>query len=190
MRILQVVHSLPFLNQAGTEVHTYNLALELSKRHEVHIFARACNTKQKEYEVTKQNMDGIRVYLINNTFKKCNSFEVFYENEEIEKRFAELLDEITPDIVHIQHLVFLSIGLIKIIRDRGIPIVFTLHDYWLICPKWHVLKKGSTHCGKVFTGNFDEECLDCLSDILNIKIGSKMVYLLMKCLLPNFALMY
>jgi len=188
MRILQVVHSLPFLNQAGTEVHTYNLSLELSKTHEVYIFSRVCNTKQKEYEVTKQNMNGVRVYLINNTFKNCNSFEMYYENEMIDKRFAEILYEIKPDVVHIQHLVFLSIGLIKIIRDRGIPVVFTLHDYWLICPKWHVLKNDSTPCEKVFSGNFDQECLSCLSEILHIKRGVKRVYLLSKWLLPNFAL--
>lgn len=188
MRILQVVHSLPFLNQAGTEVHTYNLSLELSKRHQVYIFSRVCNTKQKEYEVTKQNMNGVRVYLINNTFKNCNSFKMYYENEAIDKRFVELLDEIAPDIVHIQHLVFLSIGLIKTISERGIPIVFTLHDYWLMCLKWHVLKRDSTPCEKVFSGNFDQECLSCLSEILHIKRGAKKVYLLIKCLLPNFAL--
>lgn len=188
MRILQVVHSLPFLNQAGTEVYTYNLSLELSKRHQVYIFSRVCNTKQKEYKVTKQNMNGITVYLINNTFKDCNSFEMYYENEAIDKKFAELLDKIMPDVVHIQHLVFLSIGLIKIISNRGIPIVFTLHDYWLICPKWHIFKNGSTPCEKVFSGNFDQECLNCLSEILHIKRGAKRVYLLSKWLLPNFAL--
>jgi len=169
-------------------VYTYNLSQELSKRHEVHIFSRVCNTKQKEYEVTKQNMNGIIVYLINNSFKNCNSFEMYYENEAINKKFVELLDEITPDVVHIQHLVFLSIGLIKMINNRGIPIVFTLHDYWLICPKWHVLKNGSTPCEKIFSGNFDRECLNCLSEILNIKKGAKRIYLLSKSLLPAFAL--
>lgn len=188
MRILQVVHSLPFLNQAGTEVYTYNLSLELSKRHEVYIFSRVCNTKQKEYEVTKQNMNGITVYLINNTFKNCNSFQMYYENEAVDKKFVELLDEITPDVVHIQHLIFLSIGLIKMINKRRIPIVFTLHDYWLMCPKWHILKKNLTPCEKVFTANFDQECFDCLSEILNIKKGAKRIYLLSKSLLPAFAL--
>lgn len=143
MKILQIVHSLPFLNQAGTELHTYNLSLELAKKHQVYIFARVCNPKQKDYEVTKENLNGISVYLINNTFKYCNSFEMYYQNDEIDKRFAELLDKIMPDVVHIQHLVFLSIGLMKIISDRGIPLVFSLHDYWLMCPRWHLLKEIS-----------------------------------------------
>lgn len=185
MKIFQIVHSLPFLNQAGTEVHTYNLSLELAKRHQVYVFARSCNAKQKDYEITKKNLNGITVYLINNSFRYCNSFEMYYENDTIDKKFAELLDEIRPDIVHIQHLIFLSIGLIKTINDRGIPIIFTLHDYWLMCPRWHLLKKDFKPCDKAVTDKFDNGCLDCLSEILNIKKNAKRIYSLGKGLLPR-----
>lgn len=190
MKILQIVHSLPFMNQAGTEVHTHNLSLELAKRHRVYIFTRGCNTKQKDYEVTAKDLNGISVYLINNTFRYCNSFERYYENDAIDKKFSELLDEIRPDIVHIQHLIFLSIGLIEEISNRGIPIIFTLHDYWLICPRWHLLKKDSQPCDKAVTGKFDEECLDCLNEILSIKKNAKSIYSLGKWLLPRPVIEY
>jgi glycosyltransferase involved in cell wall biosynthesis len=186
MRILQIVHSFPFINQAGTEVYTYNLSLELSKRHEVYVFTRICNTNQKDYEVTEQNINGITVYLINNTFKYCNSFEMYYENGTIDKKFTEILDEIKPDIVHIQHLVFLSTGLIKKINNRGIPIVFTLHDYWLMCPKWHLLKKEAELCDKAIDNGFDQECCSCLGEMLNIKRGAKRLYIFTKSLFPTF----
>lgn len=185
MRILQLVHSVPFLNQAGTEIYTYNLSLELAKRHEVYIFSRICNIKQKEYEVTLQIINGIDVYLINNTFKYCNSFEKYYENSAIDKQFAELLDEIKPDIVHIQHLVFFSIGIIKEIKNRKIPIVFTLHDYWLMCPRWHLLRPNLNPCQKVYTSNFDEDCSSCLGEMLNINRGAKRGYLIFRQFLPN-----
>lgn len=188
MRILQIVHSLPFFNQAGTEVYTYNLCSELSRKHKVHIFARICDTKQKDYEINKRDINGITVYLINNTFRYCNSFDMHYDNKSIDKKFTEILDEIMPDVVHIQHLVFLSVGLIKIIRDKKIPVVFTLHDYWLMCPKWHILKEDLTPCDKAFTASFDKECPNCLSEMLNIKKGAKRIYLLAKRLLPDFAL--
>lgn len=190
MKIFQIVHSLPFLNQAGTEVHAYNLSLELAKRHSVYVFARSCNAKQKDYEITKKNLNGITVYLINNSFRYCNSFEMYYENDTIDKKFAELLDEIRPDIVHIQHLIFLSIGIIKTINDRGIPIIFTLHDYWLMCPRWHLLKKDFKPCDKAVTDKFDNECLDCLNEILNIKKNAKSIYTLGKRLLPSPVIEY
>lgn len=185
MKILQIAHSLPFMNQAGTEVYAYNLSLELAKRHRVYLFARNCDIKQKEYEVTRKELGGITAYLINNTFRYCDSFEMYYENEAIDKRFAELLNEIKPDIVHIQHLIFLSIGLIKIISERGIPVVFTLHDYWLICPRWHLLKKDLNPCDKAVSGKFDRECLDCLKELLNIKKNAKRIYVFASGLLPG-----
>ncbi len=186
MKILQVVHSVPFLNQAGTEVYTYDLSLELSKRHEVYIFSRICDKRQKEYEITEQRINGITAYLLNNTFKYCDSFERYYQNDEIDRNFAELLDRIKPDVVHIQHLLFLSIGLIRKIKDRGMPIIFTLHDYWLMCPRWHILKRDLTPCEKVFAHNFDEECLSCIRDLLNIKKGAKRIYVFSRNLLPSF----
>jgi glycosyltransferase involved in cell wall biosynthesis len=188
MKILQIVHSLPFLNKAGTEIYTYELSLELSKKHELYIFARGCDEKQKEYEITEPDASGIKICLINNTFKHCDSFKKYYQNEAIDAKFEALLDRIKPDIVHIQHLVFLSIGIIKKIKDRGIPLVFTIHDYWLMCPRWHILKKDLTPCGNAFIHNFNMECLNCMAELLNIKKSSKAVYLFSKRILPVFLL--
>jgi len=190
MKILQIAHSLPFLNQAGTEIYTYNLSLELSRRHEVYIISRTCDIKQKEYEVTKKVIGRITFYLINNTFKWCDSFETYYENSQIDSVFSKLIDEIKPDIVHIQHLVFLSTGFIREIKKRLIPIVFTIHDYWLMCPKWHLLKKDDTPCDKAEAEAFDNECLDCLREILFIKKGAKRLYVYSRNLLPAFVLKY
>ena len=190
MRILQIVHSLPSLTQAGTEIYAYNLSLELSKNHEVYIFSRACNLKDRDYSVTKEVSRGITTYLVNNTFLNCSSFQMLYDNCEIDRRFEDVLREVNPDIVHIHHLVFLSIGLIKKIKDKGIPIVFTLHDYWLICPRWHVLNKDSEPCEKFASGNFNEGCIDCLNELLNIKEGPKRIYNFVKKFLPKFMLLW
>jgi len=188
MKILQVAHSLPFLNQAGTEIYTYELSRGLSKKHELYIFARECDKKQEEYKISEKNINGIKVFLINNTFRHCDSFRMYYQNEAIDAKFEALLDRIKPDAVHIQHLVFLSIGIIKKIKQRGIPIVFTIHDYWLMCPRWHILKKDLTPCGKAFIHDFNKECLGCLAELLSIKKSSKAVYLFSKNILPLFLL--
>ncbi len=188
MKILQVVHSLPFLNQAGTEIYTYELSQELSKKHELYIFTRDCDKKQKEYEIAEKNINGIKVFLINNTFRYCDSFKMYYQNEAIDSKFEALLDRIKPDVVHIQHLVFLSIGIIKKIKQRGIPLVFTIHDYWLMCPRWHILKKNLMPCSKAFIHDFNRECLSCVAELLSIKKSSKAVYLFSKNILPAFLL--
>jgi len=188
MRILQIVHGLPYFTQAGTEIYAHNLSLELSKKHEIYMFSRLCDLKQNDYSLTKETIGGFVVYLINNTFMDCESFQMLYENESIDKKFEDILEEIKPDIVHIHHLIFLSIGLIKKIKEKGIPIVFTLHDYWLMCPRWHVLKKNAKVCEKFTLGKFNQECLVCLNELLNIKKESKKIYNFIKRFLPAFML--
>jgi glycosyltransferase involved in cell wall biosynthesis len=185
VKILQIAHSLPFLNQAGTEVYTMDLSGELSKRHEVSIFTRFSDDKREEYSIDKRTINGIGVYALNNTFKYCDSFEKYYANRDIDDKFDAILNEIMPDVVHIQHMVFLSVGIIEKIKLRKIPIIFTLHDYWLMCPKWHILKKGKTPCERVFKGDFGKECADCAGDLLNIRKEAKDAYLSGKKVLPR-----
>jgi len=185
MRILQVVHSLPFLNLAGTEIYAYDLSRELSRRHKVYIFSRSCDTRAKEYEVTESNKEGMEIFLLNNTFKYADNFQMYYDNPDIDQSFAKICERIRPDIVHIHHLIFLSTGIIKILNERSIPVVFHLHDYWSLCPKWHILANDLYPCEKVFSGNFDQECPGCLGGVLNINKEAKSIYRTCQRFLPD-----
>jgi glycosyltransferase involved in cell wall biosynthesis len=183
MKILQVVHAFPPASEGGTEIYTHNLSKELTKKHRVFIFCRISDPRRKEYEIKEVFFDGLDIFSINNTFRLCNSFEMFYKNEAITEKFIKILDKIKPDIVHIQHLIFLSTLIIAEIKKRKIPVVFTLHDYWLICPQWHFLKKDFTTCDN----NIDiSQCLNCLDVQLSIKKMPKRIYLAFRNVLPNF----
>ena len=39
-------------------------------------------------------------------------------------------------MLHVQHLLYLSLGCVEVAHRRGIPVVFTLHDYWLQCARF------------------------------------------------------
>src|SRR5436190_4672142 len=51
-----------------------------------------------------------------------------------ERHFESVLDELRPDVVHVQELIGLPSSLLEIARERGIPTVMTLHDYYTLCP--------------------------------------------------------
>ena len=180
MKILQVVHAFPPYNIAGVEVYTYSLCRGLGARHEVYVFCRVCNPREKEYSVNYRQDGKIRIYSLNNTFKYCESFTGLYRNPQISRAFSEVLDAINPDIVHIQHLQFLSADIIHEIKKRGIPIVYTLHDYWLICPQWHFLRNKTELC----SADNIEECIECLKDWLMISRGPKFIYRMLKRVMP------
>ena len=55
-----------------------------------------------------------------------------------------VLDEFAPQIVHVQHLMGLPASLLSTLRQRSIPYVITLHDYWWICANAQLLT-NDTH---------------------------------------------
>ncbi len=63
-----------------------------------------------------------------------------YRHEGVDQRFSELLDEFRPHVVHVGHLNHLSTSLIEQASARDVPVVFTLHDYWLMCPRGQFLQ--------------------------------------------------
>jgi glycosyltransferase involved in cell wall biosynthesis len=181
MRILQVIHSFPPHNFLGTEVYAYHLCKELAKRHHIFIFHRVNELGKKDYEIYHNNYDGLEVYAINNTFKNYNGFEAVYKNEGISNKFSTIIDQIKPDIVHIQHLLYLSTSIINEIKKRHIPIVFTLHDYWLICPQGQLLKSNFNICDN----NDYSECINCILYQLSIKKNIFNYYYYLKKFVPE-----
>jgi glycosyltransferase involved in cell wall biosynthesis len=181
MKVLQIVHAFLPHNTAGVEVYTYNLAKALSLNHQVYVFHRVCDSARKEYEITFSRNGNLRVYSINNTFRDCYSFRGLYLNETIGREFDKILDEIKPDIAHVQHLAFLSADLIRKLKEKNKPIVYTLHDYWLICPQWHSLRNSQNPC----EGREEANCLHCLNSWLNIRKHPKLIYQGLKKILPD-----
>ena len=182
MRILQVVHSFLPHTMAGTEVYSYRLSKELAKKHELFVFFRVNNPKEKEYVVHSENLGGLKTYALNNTFRRCESFRGTYKNIDIDKIFGELLDEIKPHIVHIHHLLFLSHGMVGEVKKRNIPVIYTLHDYCLLCYKGQLIKDNMSICNVASV----EQCRDCLKYLLSIRRNSVFIYnILRKRLSPT-----
>lgn len=158
MKIVQVIHGFPPYCMGGSEIYTYNLSRELSRQDDIFVFFRNANSDLPEYDLNSTVTNGLNLYSINNTQKFYNSFETTYKNDAISKIFADFLEEIKPDIIHFQHLVWLSITFIAEAKKRKIPMVFTLHDFWLFCHLGQLLKLDLSICH----GPQDSECAKCL----------------------------
>jgi len=60
------------------------------------------------------------------------------------KRFREL----SPDIVHLHNLKFLSFAPLAAARKLGIPAVFSVYDNWAICPRYCLVNAKGEVCEK------------------------------------------
>lgn len=138
LHILKIIHGYPPVYNAGSEVYSQHIVNHLSARHQVTVFTREENPYLPHHHLREfSTEEGIRFCIINNPHGR-NAFQ----NEEIDWKFKEIVLRRKPDVVHIGHLNHLSTGLVGVIHDLGIPIVFTLHDFWLMCPRGQFLTRS------------------------------------------------
>lgn len=133
MKILKVIHGYPMRYNAGSEVYSQTLCQSLAEHHEVHVFTREEDSFGPDYRLrTERDPDDPRItlHLVNNPRNKDR-----YRAIGVDQRFAEVLDRVRPDLVHVGHLNHLSTSLLREASGREIPIVYTLHDYWVMCPR-------------------------------------------------------
>jgi|GEM_PF-89854 len=182
MKILQVVHGFPPENVAGTEIYTYNLAKELARNHEVFVFYRTTDFSKKEYELSFHEREGLNLFSINNTFRDYSSFESTYKDEKVAEKFSQVLDQIKPDIIHVQHLLYLSARVIEEAKKRNIPVVFTLNDYWLLCPQGQLFRNNKIVCG----GHETTECAECILYQLGIRKNISFLYAVLRKFTPGW----
>jgi glycosyltransferase involved in cell wall biosynthesis len=62
---------------------------------------------------------------------------------EARRRFGRLVDRARPDLVHLHNIYHqLTPSILDAARSRGLPLLMTLHDYKLACPRYDMLRDG------------------------------------------------
>ncbi|MDX9755123.1 MAG: glycosyltransferase [bacterium] len=160
MRILFVNHTFPPESLAGSEVYVFHTARELQRRgHAVAVFYRHADANDEEYAVKEDSYAGIPVYKINHTYRHVRSFQSIYINPIIAAKFGYLLREWKPDVIHFNHTTNLSMSLVSEAKAYGGAVIYTLHDYWLLCQRGQLLRRDLSLC----EGPSAAECRSCLS---------------------------
>jgi len=73
-------------------------------------------------------------------------------NRAMGARVAPLIDRFAPDVVSTHNLGGFSIAVWDVVHARGIRLLHTLHDYYLLCPRVTMFKNGE---------NCDGKCASC-----------------------------
>ena len=75
-----------------------------------------------------------------------------FGTNEVKRKFTALLDDFCPDIVHLNNIHSqLSPVIAEIAHQKGIKVIWTLHDYKLLCPRYDCLRNGDTICEECFS---------------------------------------
>lgn len=144
MHILKIIHGYPPLYNAGSEVYSQSVVNQLSKTHKITVFTREEDVYKPDFKFSNSKKGNTNFVHVNMARAKDG-----YNHETLNQKFAKLIRKIKPDIAHVGHLNHLSTGIIDELHLAKIPIIFTLHDFWLMCPRGQFLQVGLSE-NKIF----------------------------------------
>jgi glycosyltransferase involved in cell wall biosynthesis len=171
LKIVHALHAFPPFSRAGSENYVEVLAQTQRRRNEVIVFHRIADPERAEYAVEEGVHEGIPVVRINRTFRDLSDFRDSYRSDAVAQRFGEFLDRVRPDVVHFHHVTCLSTTCVHEAHRRGIGVVFTLHDFWTICPRGQRLRRDLSLCDR----HEDGDCVRCMAYQLPIVGGAERI---------------
>lgn len=137
-----------YYKKGGTETYTFGLKKMLENHgHEVCVFSM-----DDEKNISSEYSD----YFVDNIdFSKDkikNAFKLIYSREAYNK-LEKLIKEYEPDLCHV-NLIYHHItpSIFHVLSKYNIPVIFTAHDYKIICPNYKIWNKN--RCKKCKNGKF------------------------------------
>lgn len=161
MRIL--ISNKFYYHRGGGDVYTLELEKLLRKNgHEVAVFSmqHPLNVPSKysgyfpsEVDVNRKDFNNLFKFVI----RPFGSLEV-------RKKFTALLKSFKPDIVHLNNIHSQLSPILAVIAKRhNIPVVWTLHDHKLLCPRYDCIRDQKP-CELCFTDKFNVVRYKCMKN--------------------------
>lgn len=154
-----------YYRRGGDCIYMLNLEQLLkSHGHEVAIFAM-------DYP---ENYDTEWKRFFPSNMNKFMAFTRPFGSLEVKKKFNAILNDFKPDIVHLNNIhTQLSPILSKIAHERGIRVIWTIHDLKLLCPRYDCLRNGKLICQECFKDKHGVLKYNCMK---NSKLASIIAY--------------
>lgn len=149
MRISLLVHGFPPHELAGTEQHTAMLATSFEQKGHIVQVINATRSPIHQHGTLLSDQNHHRI--VNNIpARRLTSCET---DSMIGDQIQKLWRSFAPDIIHVQHIQFLSIDI-----TFPCPALMTLHDAWLWCAAGgQERESGSIAC----SGAAPQKCASC-----------------------------
>ena len=82
-----------------------------------------------------------------------------YTNEKYSNLLGQILDKYQISIVHIDSQVGHTFDIFRVPKYKNIPLVCTIHDYFYICPTFHLVDNNGDYCNICKQGEENHDCI-------------------------------
>ncbi|APH71819.1 glycosyltransferase [Aquibium oceanicum] len=136
-RVLFVVST----RTGGTPQTNADLMAALEDRYEP--FLLRCDSKTIEFS----SVSGRGTQLLE-TIKLKTQLKGFpHRSQEYDDAVAKLLVEHCIDLLHVRHIAWHGLDLTRIAKLLGLPVLFSFHDFYTVCPTIKLLDENLVFCG-------------------------------------------
>ncbi|MBQ6897331.1 MAG: glycosyltransferase [Oscillospiraceae bacterium] len=138
-------------NIGGTQLHVKDMTEVMREKYNIFVAAR--NREYLDFTAyTKDKEFTFRFYI-----GKSPEYTEF-RSKKFAELYGKLLDAFRIDMVHIHHTKNLTLEMFYQAKQRNIPLMVTLHDYYTLCPQLIMIDSE----GKLCTGSCDDDrCRKC-----------------------------
>lgn len=150
-RILYILH--PF--SGGTEKHVLELSSCLDQKYILYtLYYSRGSLFLRERNLSKE---------VTYRFQLNNPFDIQTASSESYKDiFEKIINTFKIDIIHIHQMIGHTFDITVIAEKYNIPIIYTIHDFYCVCPKINLLNECGEYCRNF---NDIEKCNHCLSSM-------------------------
>lgn len=149
-RILFICHNHPSLHPGGTEIFAYDLFQEVKASGAAEALFLACTDR-----LHREQKPGTAFQTVGRSADELilwtGHYDRFFMSQNdlhgIVPELTMLLQSFKPDVVHFHHSLLIGVEMLQLVK-RVLPqarIVFTLHDYYMICANDGQMVKPRTH---------------------------------------------
>lgn len=157
MKILFAVHQFFPHHYTGTERVVLNLCRQLQRMgHDVIVLTYAIDSAEGLYPrgaflVGKYSFQGIPVIAVRHR-ELPEDLDFIFRDEGMQALLESIIEDERVDIIHVCHPMRVG-SIIPAAISRSLPVVVTLTDFWLLCPKFIAVTRGGIPCDGHGEGN-------------------------------------
>src|SRR2546428_1054292 len=142
-KIMFIAHNHPAIRPGGSEAYAFETyeAMRDAREFEVMFVARS----GPPFSIATRHHEGRPFTLVNDDpnqylfYTDAKGHDWLYgrspHKSALTRFFRDFLLDQRPDLVHVQHTMFLGYDILRVIRNTlpGVPIVYSLHEFMPIC---------------------------------------------------------
>jgi glycosyltransferase involved in cell wall biosynthesis len=133
-----------FPDAGGVESHTRDLARELLARgHRVRALVLDYGEREP-FGSRVETIEGVVVERVAYRHHDQRALADLVEHPRLAMHAVQWARAAALDLVHVHHATGFGSGVLLALRDAGVPLVMTLHDYWSLCPRGQMVQPDGT----------------------------------------------